>query len=106
MKVPRTRLQSPRVVPSVSVPVQALEEIRMAEIQKDEWFIVQGQIAYVAEVGEDFRTQYDRRDSFLNIGQASYERHRSGPMAFLCLNSERQGPKTDHLIPADSRMVD
>jgi len=35
----------------------------MAETQKDECFIVQCQIAYVAEVGEDFRTQYDRREA-------------------------------------------
>src|ERR1035441_10129536 len=39
----------------------------MAEIQKCEYFIVQGQIAYVAEVGEGFRTQYDRRDSRLRV---------------------------------------
>ena len=39
----------------------------MAETQKDECFIVQGQIAYVAEVGEDFRTQYDRRDGRLRV---------------------------------------
>lgn len=40
----------------------------MAEIQKGQYFIVNGQIAYVAEVGgEDFRTQYDRRDSRLRV---------------------------------------
>ncbi len=39
----------------------------MAGIQKVEYFIVQGQMAYVAEVGEDFRTQYDRRDSRLRV---------------------------------------
>jgi hypothetical protein len=39
----------------------------MAEIQKGEYFIVQGQIAYVAAVGEDFRTEYDRRDSRLRV---------------------------------------
>ena len=50
-----------------TLPVQNLDEIRMAEIQKDECFIVQGQIAYVAEVGEGFRTQYDRRDSRLRV---------------------------------------
>jgi hypothetical protein len=50
-----------------TLPVQTLDEIRMAEIQKDECFIVHGQIAYVAEVGEDFRTQYDRRDSRLRV---------------------------------------
>jgi hypothetical protein len=50
-----------------TLPVQNLDEIRMAEIQKDECFIVHGQIAYVAEVGEDFRTQYDRRDSRLRV---------------------------------------
>jgi hypothetical protein len=50
-----------------TLPVQTLDEIRMAEIQKDEFFIIQGQIACVAEVGEDFRTQYDRRDSRLRV---------------------------------------
>jgi Meiotically up-regulated gene 113 len=50
-----------------TLPVETLDGIRMAEIQKDECFIVHGQIAYVAEVGEDFRTQYDRRDSRLRV---------------------------------------
>jgi hypothetical protein len=50
-----------------TLPVQTLGEIKMAEIQRDEYFIVQGQIAYIAEVGEDFRTQYDRRDSRLRV---------------------------------------
>ena len=50
-----------------TLPVQTLDGIRMAEIQKDECFIVHGQIAYVAEVGEDFRKQYDRRDSRLLV---------------------------------------
>ena len=39
-----------------ALPVQKMEEIRMAEIQQGEYFIVQGQIAYVAEVGQTFRT--------------------------------------------------
>nr|WP_281721518.1 GIY-YIG nuclease family protein [Nitrosomonas nitrosa] len=39
----------------------------MAEIQKGQWFIVGGQIAYVAEVGEEFVTEYDRRDSRLRV---------------------------------------
>lgn len=50
-----------------TLTAQNLDEIRLAEIQKDECFIVHGQIAYVAEVGEDFRTQYDRRDSRLRV---------------------------------------
>ncbi len=39
----------------------------MAEIQKGQWFVVGGQIAYVAEVGEEFVTEYDRRDSRLRV---------------------------------------
>jgi hypothetical protein len=39
----------------------------MAEIKKGEFFIVGGQIAYVAEVGEEFMTEYDRRDSRLRV---------------------------------------
>jgi len=50
-----------------TLPVQTMDEIKMAEIQKGEYFIVQGQIAYIAEVGEDFKTQYDRRDSRLRV---------------------------------------
>lgn len=50
-----------------TLPVQKMDEIKMAEIQKGEYFIVQGQIAYVADVGQGFRTQYDRRDSRLRV---------------------------------------
>lgn len=39
----------------------------MAEIKQGEFFIVGGQIAYVAEVGEEFISQYDRRDSRLRV---------------------------------------
>lgn len=39
----------------------------MAEIKQGEFFIVGGQIAYVAEVGEEFVTEYDRRDSRLRV---------------------------------------
>lgn len=39
----------------------------MAEIKKGEFFIVSGQIAYVAEVGEGFITEYERRDSRLRV---------------------------------------
>jgi hypothetical protein len=39
----------------------------MAEIKKGEFFIVGGQIAYVAELGEEFMTQYERRDSRLRV---------------------------------------
>lgn len=39
----------------------------MAEIKKGEFFIVGGQIAYVAEIGKEFISQYDRRDSRLRV---------------------------------------
>jgi hypothetical protein len=39
----------------------------MAEIKQGEFFIVGGQIAYVAELGKEFTTQYDRRDSRLRV---------------------------------------
>jgi Meiotically Up-regulated Gene 113 (MUG113) protein len=39
----------------------------MAEIKKGEFFIVGGQIAYVAEVGKEFISEYDRRDSRLRV---------------------------------------
>jgi T5orf172 domain len=50
-----------------TLPVHNMEEIKLAEIQKGEYFIVGGQIAYVVDVGEDFTTQYDRRDSRLRV---------------------------------------
>lgn len=50
-----------------TLPVQTMDEIKLTEIQKGEYFIVQGQIAYVAEEGQGFRTQYDRRDSRLRV---------------------------------------
>lgn len=50
-----------------TLPVQKMDEIKLAEIQKGEYFIVQGQTAYIAEMGEGFRTQYDRRDSRLRV---------------------------------------
>jgi hypothetical protein len=39
----------------------------MDEIQQGTFFIVGGQIAYVAEAGEEFTTQYERRDSRLRV---------------------------------------
>lgn len=39
----------------------------MAEIKQGEFFIVGGQIAYVAELGEAFVTEYERRDSRLRV---------------------------------------
>ncbi len=40
---------------------------KQAEIKIDELFIVGGQVAYVAAVGEEFMTEYDRRDSRLRV---------------------------------------
>lgn len=37
------------------------------EIQYGTYFVISGQIAYVAEVGEEFTTEYDRRDSRLRV---------------------------------------
>lgn len=48
-------------------PVQKLDEIRLTEIQQGEFFIVEGQIVLIAEVGEDIRTKYERRDSRLRV---------------------------------------
>jgi hypothetical protein len=39
----------------------------MAEIRQGEFFIVGGQVAYVAEVGAEFMTEYERRDSRLRV---------------------------------------
>lgn len=40
---------------------------RMAEIRQGEFFIVGGQIAFIAEVGDEFMTDYERRDSRLRV---------------------------------------
>lgn len=50
-----------------TLPVHTLDAIKMAEIQQGEFFIVGGQVAYVAEVGEGIRTQYERNDSRLRV---------------------------------------
>jgi hypothetical protein len=48
-------------------PVHRLDELKLTEIQQGEFFIVGGQLAYVAAVGEDIRTKYERRDSRLRV---------------------------------------
>ncbi|MGH8226698.1 MAG: GIY-YIG nuclease family protein [Steroidobacteraceae bacterium] len=40
---------------------------KLEEIQKGTFFIVGGQIAYIAEVGEEFTTHYERPDSRLRV---------------------------------------
>jgi hypothetical protein len=50
-----------------TLPLQTLDEIKLSEIQNGEFFIVGGQIAYVAEVGDEIRTQYERKDSRLRV---------------------------------------
>lgn len=50
-----------------TLPVHKMDEIKLAAIQKGQFFIIGGQIAYVANVGEGFKTGYDRRDSRLRV---------------------------------------
>lgn len=50
-----------------TVPVKALDEVKAAEIQKGDFFVIDGQIAYVADVGQEFTTKYDRKDSRLRV---------------------------------------
>jgi len=47
--------------------VHSLDAIKLAEIQQGEFFIVEGQLAYVAEVGEEIKTTYERKDSRLRV---------------------------------------
>jgi hypothetical protein len=44
-----------------------LEEKRLDAIRKGQWFVVGGQVAYVADDSESFETEYDRRDSRLHV---------------------------------------
>jgi hypothetical protein len=50
-----------------TLPVDKMDEIKLAKIQQGQFFIVGGQVAYVAEVGQNFKTDYDRRDSRLRV---------------------------------------
>lgn len=50
-----------------ALPVDRMDEIKLAEIQPGQFFIVGGQIAYVAEVGETFKTGDERWDSRLRV---------------------------------------
>ncbi|WP_434479330.1 GIY-YIG nuclease family protein [Gemmatimonas sp.] len=50
-----------------SLIVHALDEIKLEEIQQGQFFIVGGQLAYIAAVGEKLRTQYERSDSRLRV---------------------------------------
>jgi T5orf172 domain len=50
-----------------TLPVHKFDEIKLKEIQKGEFFIVEGQMAYVAELGEAIRTKYERTDSRLRV---------------------------------------
>src|SRR5262249_6486497 len=45
----------------------AIQTRAMEEIQRGTFFVIGGQFAYVAEVGEEFTTEYARRDSRLRV---------------------------------------
>ncbi|HEY1959075.1 MAG TPA: GIY-YIG nuclease family protein [Polyangiaceae bacterium] len=47
--------------------LRPFETRSMAEVSEGAFFVVGGQTAYVAEVGEEFTTQYDRRDRRLRV---------------------------------------
>lgn len=49
------------------VPVQDVDAVKAAAIQKGDFFIVGGQFAYVADIGEEFTTKYERKDSRLRV---------------------------------------
>lgn len=42
-------------------------EMNLADIRPGEWFIVGGQIAYIESAGEEFVTEYDRKDRRLRV---------------------------------------
>lgn len=50
-----------------TIPVQDVDEVKAAAIQKGDFFVVEGQVAYVADAGEEFTTKYDRKDSRLRV---------------------------------------
>jgi hypothetical protein len=50
-----------------TVPVQDADAVKAAAIQKGDVFIVGGQLAYVADMGQEFTTKYDRKDRRLRV---------------------------------------
>lgn len=50
-----------------TVRVENVDAVKAAAIQKGDFFIVDGQVAYVADAGPEFKTQYDRKDSRLRV---------------------------------------
>jgi hypothetical protein len=50
-----------------AAPLEKRGEMNIDLIQEGQFFIVGGQIAYIAEVGKEFTTQYDRKDSRLRV---------------------------------------
>ena len=49
------------------VPVEDVDAVKAAAIKAGDFFIVEGQLAYVAGMGEEFTTKYDRKDSRLRV---------------------------------------
>lgn len=47
--------------------VSKLDGIKLTEIQVGEFFIVDGQMAYLAELGDEIRTKYERTDRRLRV---------------------------------------
>jgi len=72
-----------------SLPVHKMDEFKLAEIQKGQYFIVGGQLAYVADTVEEFKTGYDRRDSRLR----GYLRQRHGKQSADEVVSARPSPR-------------
>ena len=50
-----------------TLPVTEVTEVKMEEIREGTFFIIGGLITYVAKVGEDIKTKYERRDSRLRV---------------------------------------
>jgi hypothetical protein len=42
-------------------------EVQLADIRPGEWFVVGGQMAYIANTGDEFVTEYDRKDRRLRV---------------------------------------
>lgn len=50
-----------------TLPAHRLDAIELAGIQQGEFFIVAGQVTYVAEIGDELRTKYERTDRRLRV---------------------------------------
>jgi hypothetical protein len=82
-----------------TVPVQDADAVKAAAIRKGDFFIVGGQLAYVADMGPEFTTKYERKDRRLRV---IYDNGTENDV----LQRSLSAPCTATLPPASSRAAE